>query len=78
MTKQELEKFLLENVQGGTAYPAGTLEPYPLIVVDGVQVSSIDSINPSDIVSIEVLKDAAATAIYGVQGGNCAIIVSTK
>ena len=61
----------------------------PLYVVDGVQLpqgaatqgqgnSVIDYINPADIVSIEVLKDASATAIYGSRGANGVILVSTK
>ena len=51
----------------------------PLYVVDGVQVgSSIDFINPADVESIEILKDASATAIYGAQGANGVILVTTK
>ncbi len=52
----------------------------PLIVVDGVPQSQADlnSINPGDIESINVLKDAATAAIYGVSGGNGVIIVTTK
>ena len=51
----------------------------PLYVVDGVQVGrSIDFLNPSDIESIEVLKDASATAIYGSRGANGVIMITTK
>lgn len=52
----------------------------PLIVVDGVMnaVSDLGDINPSDIESISVLKDASSTAIYGSQGANGVIIVTTK
>jgi TonB-dependent starch-binding outer membrane protein SusC len=52
----------------------------PLYVVDGVPLNSggIDFINPNDIESIDVLKDASATAIYGSRGANGVIIVSTK
>ncbi|MRX47630.1 SusC/RagA family TonB-linked outer membrane protein [Pedobacter puniceum] len=50
----------------------------PLIIVDGFQGNSIDAINPNDIESIEVLKDASSTAIYGAQGANGVIIVTTK
>jgi TonB-linked SusC/RagA family outer membrane protein len=59
----------------------------PIFVIDGVIVSSgtgsyyqnaFSSINPSDIESIDVLKDASATAIYGAQGANGVIIVTTK
>lgn len=51
----------------------------PLFVVDGFPVSyTIDDINPADIESIDVLKDAAATAIYGVRGANGVIQITTR
>ena len=50
----------------------------PLYVVDGVQVGSMSSVNPDDIESISVLKDAGAAAIYGISGGNGVIVVTTK
>ena len=51
----------------------------PLYVVDGVQVgSSIDFLNPTDVESIEILKDASATAIYGTKGANGVVIITTK
>ena len=51
----------------------------PLYVVDGIPLSSgIDDINPNDIVSMEVLKDASATAIYGARGANGVVIITTK
>ncbi|GLU54042.1 SusC/RagA family TonB-linked outer membrane protein [Dyadobacter frigoris] len=59
----------------------------PLYVVDGVMLpqgtqnqysSAIDYINPNDIVSVEVLKDASSTAIYGARGANGVILVQTK
>ena len=59
----------------------------PLYVVDGVQLpvgnqaqasQAIDYINPNDIVSVEVLKDASSTAIYGSRGANGVILVTTK
>lgn len=50
----------------------------PLYVVDGVPMDNISSLNPSDISSIEVLKDAASAAIYGSRGSNGVVIVSTK
>ena len=55
-------------------------ENNPLYVVDGMvlQASGIDNINPSDIESIDVLKDASATAIYGSRGANGVILVTTK
>jgi len=50
----------------------------PLYVVDGVQVGDMSLVNPNDIESISVLKDAGAAAVYGVAGGNGVIIVTTK
>ena len=49
----------------------------PIFVIDGVQ-GNINTLNPNDIESIEVLKDASSTAIYGSQGANGVIIVTTK
>ncbi|MDB5142811.1 MAG: TonB-dependent Receptor Plug Domain protein [Mucilaginibacter sp.] len=50
----------------------------PLYVIDGVQTSNMSQVNPSDIESISVLKDAGSAAIYGVSGGNGVIVVTTK
>ncbi len=49
----------------------------PLVIVDGIQ-SSLHDINPNDIESIQVLKDAGAASIYGVRGANGVIVVTTK
>ncbi|MRT93192.1 TonB-dependent receptor [Ancylomarina sp. 16SWW S1-10-2] len=50
----------------------------PLFVVDGIFMSDIGVINPSDIEKMDVLKDASATAIYGSRGANGVIIITTK
>jgi TonB-linked SusC/RagA family outer membrane protein len=50
----------------------------PLFIVDGFQVSNIDDIPPGDIESIDVLKDASSTAIYGAKGANGVVLVTTK
>lgn len=50
----------------------------PLVVVDGMQGGNLSIINPNDVASVEVLKDASATAIYGSRGANGVIIVTTK
>jgi TonB-linked SusC/RagA family outer membrane protein len=49
-----------------------------LIVVDGLQGGSLTSLNPNDIESMEILKDASATAIYGSRGANGVILITTK
>ena len=50
----------------------------PLYIVDGLQVSSIQYLDPSLIESIEILKDAASAAIYGAEAGNGVVLVTTK
>lgn len=50
----------------------------PLVVIDGVMGGSLNSLNPADIETIDVLKDASATAIYGSRGSNGVIIVTTR
>lgn len=66
-------------VRGQNTITAGT---GPYIVVDGVPFSKTGSvtndINPNDVASIEILKDASATAIYGVNGANGVILITTK
>lgn len=50
----------------------------PLVIVDGIQYNSFQDINPNDIQSLEVLKDASSTAIYGSRGANGVILITTK
>lgn len=63
------------RVRGGGSI---TGDNSPLYVVDGFPVSSISDINPNDIADITVLKDASSTAIYGSQGANGVILITTK
>ncbi|SKB68046.1 TonB-linked outer membrane protein, SusC/RagA family [Parapedobacter luteus] len=64
------------RVRGGNSILGGN---EPLYVVDGFPISgSLEIINPNDIVSMEVLKDASATAIYGSRGANGVVMVTTK
>ena len=66
-------------VRGRNSINAGT---GPYIVVDGIPISksggSLNDINPNDIESMEILKDASATAIYGTNGANGVILITTK
>ena len=62
-------------VRGGGSI---TQDNSPLILLDGFEVNSLNDIPPTDIESIEVLKDAASTAIYGARGANGVILVSSK
>ncbi len=50
----------------------------PLVVIDGVMGGKLSTLNPSDIETMDVLKDASATAIYGSRGANGVIIITTK
>ncbi len=63
------------RVRGGQSI---TGDNAPLYVVDGFPVSSISDIAPNDIQSFEVLKDASSTAIYGSQGSNGVVLITTK
>ncbi len=50
----------------------------PLVVIDGVPGGNLTNINPNDIASFDILKDGAASAIYGTRGSNGVIVVTTK
>ena len=50
----------------------------PLIIVDGLKVDSIDYLDPDNIESMEILKDAASAAIYGIEAGNGVVLITTK
>src|SRR5690606_14521872 len=50
----------------------------PLVVIDGLMGGNLNTLNPNDIQSIDVLKDASSTAIYGSRGANGVVIVTTK
>lgn len=63
------------QVRGITSISAGT---GPLVVIDGVIGGNIYSVNSNDIESIDVLKDGAASAIYGTRGSNGVILITTK
>jgi len=63
------------RVRGGTSV---TQTNEPLYIVDGFQVDNINDIPPTDIASIDILKDASLTAIYGAKGGNGVVVVTTK
>jgi len=63
-------------VRGAPSYTGSA----PLVVIDGVEqtITDFNSLSPADVESVSVLKDAAATAIYGINGGNGVILVTTK
>lgn len=63
-------------IRGNTSLQEGATEP--LIIVNGVEVSSMDIVSPEDIETFSVLKDGSAAAIYGSRGTNGVIIITTK
>jgi TonB-linked SusC/RagA family outer membrane protein len=63
------------RVRGATSLSAGN---EPLYVIDGVPVLSTEGINPADVASIEVMKDASASAIYGARAANGVVLITTK
>ena len=65
----------LVRVRGTSTFEAGAA---PLFVVDGVVYDNIDDLNPDDIASVEVLKDAASAAIYGSRSANGVFLITTK
>ena len=65
------------RIRGIGSYP-GISNSSPLYVVDGMYFDNIDFLNPSDIESISVLKDASASAIYGVRAANGVVLITTK
>lgn len=74
-TGQPGESMMI-RVRGGNSLAGGN---EPLYVIDGMPVEKMNSdINPEDILSMEVLKDASSTAIYGSRGANGVVMITTK
>ena len=65
------------RIRGIGSFP-GSSDSSPLYVVDGMFFDNIDFLNPSDIETLSVLKDASAAAIYGVRAANGVILITTK
>jgi TonB-linked SusC/RagA family outer membrane protein len=65
------------RIRGIGSYP-GSSDSQPLYVVDGMYFDNIDFLNPSDIETLSVLKDASASAIYGVRAANGVVLITTK
>ncbi|MDV3307475.1 MAG: TonB-dependent receptor [Cyclobacteriaceae bacterium] len=63
------------RLRGVSTFGANT---EPLVVIDGVIGGSLDTVDPNDIASIDILKDASAAAIYGTRGGSGVVLVTTK
>lgn len=88
MKKEQLTEAILKSVQGGQntvvlgniTFPilggSSIAGSRPLVIFDGVPGANTDFINPNDIESIEVLKDASSAAIYGAEAGNGVILIT--
>ena len=63
------------NIRGINSIFSGTT---PLYLLDGVPINNINLINPNDILSVEVLKDASSTSLYGIRGANGIVKITTK
>ena len=63
------------RIRGGNSAMGGN---NALVVIDGMQGGNLSTLNPNDVESVEVLKDASATAIYGARGANGVILITTK
>jgi len=66
------------RVRGYSSNSTNADDISPLLIVDGLQVKSIQYLDPSMIESMEILKDAASAAIYGAQAGNGVVLITTK
>lgn len=66
---------ILVRVRGGNSI---TGDNTPLYIVDGFPVNTINDLSPNDIQTIDILKDASSTAIYGAQGANGVVLITTK
>ena len=65
-------------IRGISTFVGNGNDAGPLVIVDGVQGRNIDAFDPEDIASFTILKDASATAVYGVAGANGVILIQTK
>ncbi len=87
----DIGEYLMGRVSGLTVTKTGNGYKYvirstntiygntdPLFVVDGMTVDDISYLNPIDVARVEVLKDVSSAAIYGTQGGNGVILITTK
>lgn len=66
------------RIRGIGTFADGNGSQDPLIMVDGIETSNFNNIDPNEIESLSVLKDASATAVYGVRGANGVILITTK
>ncbi len=88
MSYQNFEDYVQSRVGGVEIGPDGNLvirgigtfngSSKPMILLDGVEIQNTSEINPNEIYSVDVLKDASSTATYGFRGANGVILVTSK
>lgn len=66
------------RIRGIGTFATGSDSQDPLIMVDGIETANYNNIDPNEIESLSILKDASATAVYGVRGANGVILITTK
>ncbi|WP_417179575.1 SusC/RagA family TonB-linked outer membrane protein [Barnesiella intestinihominis] len=66
------------RIRGVGTFASDAESQNPLIMVDGIEVNNLNDIDPNEVESLSILKDASATAVYGVRGANGVILITTK
>ena len=72
------EDFSTLRIRGVGTFASGEGTQEPLVMVDGIETSNYNNIDPNEIESLSILKDASSTAVYGVRGANGVILITTK
>lgn len=66
------------RIRGVGTFATGDGSQDPLVMVDGIETDNFNNIDPNEIESLSILKDASSTAVYGVRGANGVILITTK
>ena len=72
------EDFSTIRIRGVGTFASGEGSQEPLVMVDGIETTNYNNIDPNEIESLSILKDASSTAVYGVRGANGVILITTK
>ena len=72
------EDFSTLRIRGVGTFASGEGSQEPLVMVDGIETTNFNNIDPNEIESLSILKDASSTAVYGVRGANGVILITTK
>ena len=72
------EDFSTLRIRGVATFATGEGSQDPLVMVDGIETNNFNNIDPNEIESLSILKDASSTAVYGVRGANGVILITTK